>query len=310
MTVFRAADVAQPNTSPDDPRIGHLLGRELGSAAPPAAVIVGFPSDEGVRRNGGRPGAAGGPQAVRERLYRLAPDATDDRMIRLLRRVRDLGDLAVSGDVERDQEALGEAVAPLLAAGVFVIVLGGGHESTYGHFLAYAGAARPVSILNWDAHPDVRELRDGLGHSGSPFRQALEHPAGACRRYSVAGLLPWAVAAAHARFVRQRGGDVVWRADVTHERIGTLYDQLDAPALVSFDLDAVDQRDAPGVSAPAVGGLTADLWLHAAGRAGRCAAVTSADVVELNPLFDRDGQTARLAALTVWLLLHGLARRG
>jgi arginase family enzyme len=35
--------------------------------------------------------------------------------------------------------------------------------------------------------------------------------------------------------------------------------------------------------------------------------VSSADLVELNPRFDRDGQTARLAARTVWEILRGRA---
>jgi formiminoglutamase len=78
---------------------------------------------------------------------------------------------------------------------------------------------------------------------------------------------------------------------------------------VSFDLDAVSQAEAPGVSAPNPGGLSSDLWLKAAFEAGRSPAVTSADIVELNPRFDPDGQTARLAALTVWWLLRGRAER-
>jgi formiminoglutamase len=78
---------------------------------------------------------------------------------------------------------------------------------------------------------------------------------------------------------------------------------------VSFDLDAVHQAEAPGVSAPNPSGLRSELWLQAAYAAGRTAAVTSADVVELNPRVDRDGQTARLAALTVWWLLRGRAER-
>src|SRR3712207_7676746 len=44
-----------------------------------------------------------------------------------------------------------------------------GHETGYGHFLGYARARKQVWILNWDAHPDVRELKDGQGHSGSPL---------------------------------------------------------------------------------------------------------------------------------------------
>ncbi|HEV2873534.1 MAG TPA: class I SAM-dependent methyltransferase, partial [Thermoleophilaceae bacterium] len=48
--------------------------------------------------------------------------------------------------------------------------------------------AYEVEILNWDAHADVRELKQGQAHSGSPFRQAIEDASRVCRRYSVAGL--------------------------------------------------------------------------------------------------------------------------
>jgi formiminoglutamase len=79
--------------------------------------------------------------------------------------------------------------------------------------------------------------------------------------------------------------------------------------MVSFDLDALNQGEAPGVSAPNAAGLSSALWLAAAYVAGRSRAVTSADVVELNPRVDRDDQTARVAALTVWWLLRGCAER-
>ena len=55
--------------------------------------------------------------------------------------------------------------------------------------------------------------------------------------------------------------------------------------------------------------MSRQLWLWAAEAAGRCPAATSVDVVELHPGFDRDEQTARLAALTVWWVLRGCAER-
>jgi formiminoglutamase len=302
------ADVAQRDTAPDDPRFGRLLGNRLGPADQPDVVLLGFPSDEGVRRNAGRLGAALGPAAIRAALYRFTPDARSERFEELIGRTRDLGDLAVSGDVEADQQHLGEALAPHIERGAFVIVLGGGHETSYGHFLGYALAGRKVEILNWDAHTDVRELAGGKAHSGSPFRQALEDRSGACRRYSVAGVQPQAVARSHAAFV-ERHGRLVWRDDVTPERIAQLYRSSDSPTLVSFDLDAVSEAEAPGVSAPNAAGLSSDLWIEAAYQAGRSPAVSSADVVELNPTVDRDGQTARLAAVTVWWLLRGRSER-
>jgi formiminoglutamase len=298
-----------PDTAPDDPRLGRLLGSRLGKNDPPRAVLLGFPSDEGVRRNGGRVGAAGGPKAVRPALYRLTADPRSEQFEDLLCRTRDLGDLEISRNLEFDQKHLGEALAPYLEQGAFAVVLGGGHETSYGHFQGYARAGRAVEILNWDAHADVRELKDGQAHSGSPFRQAIEDPSGMCRRYTVAGLQPQSVARAHLEYVRQHGR-AVWREEVTREAIAELYLGLTAPALVSFDLDAVSDAEAPGVSAPTSAGLTSDLWLAAAAAAGRCPAVTSADVVELNPAVDQDSQTVRLAALTVWWLLRGRAERG
>jgi formiminoglutamase len=275
----------------------------------PQAVLVGFPTDEGVRRNGGRPGAAHGPAEIRRWLDRLTPDARDSaRFSTLLERTADLGDVALTGNLDADQAALGEVVGGLLRLGRFIIVLGGGQELSFGHFLGYVSAQLRPEVLNWDAHPDVRPLRDRLAHSGSPFRQALEHPSGALRRYTVAGLQPHSAAAAHVEYVRRRGR-AIFRDEVTPTVVRELYATLKAPALVSFDLDAVDQASAPGVSAPATGGFTAQEWLALAHGAGRNPAVRSVDIAELNPVHDRDGQTARLAALTVWHVLRGLAGR-
>jgi formiminoglutamase len=307
MPRLRPPDVSLPDAVEADVRVGHLLGRDLGPDEVPVAVLVGFPSDEGVRRSGGRPGASEGPGAIRSSLYRLTPDARDDRLARLLTRSRDLGDLDVGGDLDAAQQSLGEVLAPYLARGVFAIVLGGGHETSYGHFLGYAAAGLDVHLVNWDSHTDVRELKEGRGHSGSPFRQALEHPSGRSLSYAAAGLQPHSVAADHAAFVHAHGR-VIWRQDVTAETAAGLY-RGGATCLVSFDLDAVDQSAAPGVSAPAADGLPTEVWLAAAETAGAALAVASADVVELCPALDPDGRTARLAALTVWRILRGVASR-
>ena len=301
--------VPAPDTAADDPRLGRWLAAQH-EAEGARVALVGFPSDEGVRRNGGRPGAAAGPAAIRRALYKLTPDAEHpDAFTDLLGRTADLGDVPVTGDVEADQQRLGEVLAPLLAEGIVPVVLGGGHETSFGHFLGYVGVGRDVEILNWDAHADVRPLKDGRAHSGSPFRQALEHPSGRCLRYQVAGLQPHSTARAHLDLVDEYGGEVVWRRNLTDVRIRSIAIGLAEPTLATFDLDAVEAAAAPGVSAPNPAGLPADLWLYAAYEMGRSPLVASMDVVELNPAFDLDGRTARLAALTVWNFFKGLAAR-
>ncbi len=304
--------VAVPDTAADDPRVGHLLA-SAADGEPPLAAIVGFPCDIGVARNRGRPGAAAGPAEIRHHLYRLTPDAArPEDSVALLRRTLDLGDVRLEGlDLESAQQRLGKVIGPLLGQGTRVIVLGGGHETTYGHFLGYVMSVRPaeefsLEVLNWDAHADVRPTVGGRGHSGSPFRQILEHPWGPAVRYTVAGLLDHCNAREHVLWAEARGS-VLRRPQVTRTAVERLYRRLSTPLLVSFDLDAVDGAAAPGVSAPSCGGIDVSTWLWAAWQAGRCPWTRSVDVVELNPRFDRDGQTARLAALTVWTYLSGLA---
>jgi formiminoglutamase len=317
----------------DDPRLGDLVGRDLEPGVWPAAALIGFPTDEGVRRNGGRLGAAQAPDRIRHWFYRLIA-GRDPRVLPVLTRTHDFGNLRVDADLEAAQARLGEAVAACLAHDTFPIVLGGGHETGFGHFLGYAAAQRPTAILNWDAHPDVRPRLEGRGHSGSPFRQAIEHASGACRGYTAAGLLPHAAASDHVDYIAAHYGHVVWREELDRDRISDLYraplverrrrdverlgpgivrepdaGSREPDLMVSFDIDAVDQAFAPGVSAPATGGLPIDLWLHAAREAGVSPRVRSIDIVEVNPTLDRDDQTSRLAALTILRVLEGLAQR-
>jgi formiminoglutamase len=211
--------------------------------------------------------------------------------------------------LEKDQAALGRAVAWVLEQGSIAVVLGGGHETSFGHFLGYLEGKRAVSILNIDAHPDVRPLVDGKCNSGTQFRQALEHPSKLCKKYDVIGLQPHAAAVEHLEFIRKRGGQTLFRDGVSGQRADQIVSSLQSPAFVSFDLDAVDEAWAPGVSSPTLGGLHPDLWLHLAALAGASPAVSSIDVVEFNPTYDQDGRSARLAALTIWHFLTGVVRR-
>src|SRR5947209_18130173 len=134
---------------PDDPRLGSVVefgGSRAPALSPGRPVLIGFPQDEGVRRNGGRVGAATAPAEIRRRLYALTPwdGGRDVDLPRLL----DLGDVRVTADLEASQAALGEVVAAVLAAGAVPMVLGGRHETAFGHYLGYARLRRPVMIVN------------------------------------------------------------------------------------------------------------------------------------------------------------------
>lgn len=303
----------------DDPRLGECVtfwceGQpDLWSRRP---VLLGFPQDEGIRRNRGRPGAAAAPTAIRSWLYRLTPwDAIHDADLAALQ-LLDLGDVRIAGDLEESQQALAEVVAAILTAEAVPIVLGGGHETAYGHYLGYVRAGRQTAILNLDAHLDVRPLLEGRGHSGSPFRQALEHPTQPLsgNRYVVLGAQPHAVSREHRRYVCDKGGVIRYAPEIGDRLEAIFRSECDRLALgssiyVTLDCDVVQSADVPGVSAPNPLGLCGRSVVACAAAAGVCPAVSSFDLVEINPTFDREGQSARWAALAVWHFLRGLAQR-
>jgi formiminoglutamase len=304
----------------DDPRLGECVefwnGGPL-SLSPGQPVVIGFPQDEGVRRNFGRPGAAQAPGEIRRWLYRLSPwdvlRGADLTRLHLL----DLGDLRCDANLEASQQALGDIIPQVLAARAIPIVLGGGHETAFGHFLGYAASRLPVGIINLDAHLDVRPTNDGLGHSGSPFRQALEHSQSPLRgdAYVCLGVQPHSLSRDHLVYALQKGATIRWSAQVRdslcqhfnqeRERLT----QLGCPVYVTLDADVVHVGDVPGVSAPNSLGLNGSEVIACARLAGESPNVTSFDVVEINPAFDRDGQSARWAALVVWYFLVGLVHR-
>jgi formiminoglutamase len=311
MTQFSEVEIETPKTEDNDPRISQLLGADLNATDKPKAVIIGFPSDKGVTINGGRAGAADAPQTIREQLYKMTPNPENhEAFAGLIGNIRDVGDLNIHYKVEEDQQNLGAVLAGYLEQGVIPIILGGGHETAFGHFLGYANAGYKTAIFNLDAHTDVRSLKDGKAHSGSPFRQAIEHDSECVEMYLVAGLQPHSVAKSHLQYIKESGGAYLLRDETNITSVSGLFHQHESDRLmVTFDMDAVDQSQAPGVSAPCANGLPADLWLTAAYLAGRNEQVTSFDLSEVNPRHDRDNQTAKLAALTIWNFLLGLSER-
>ncbi len=303
------ANIATPDTADDDRRLGHWL---INQSQPGGArvALIGFPSDEGVKRNGGRPGAAQAPDAIRTLLYRLTPDARQyANWCSLLEQTTDLGNVAITGDVAADQALLGSVLAPLIRQGIVPVVLGGGHETAFGHFLGYAGAKQPVHILNIDAHADVRPLRDGQPHSGSPFYQALLHESGSCAHYAVLGLSPTSVAHAHVAFMETHNCACYWRDEMNLAFVQEYFAGLEHPTLLTLDMDVVRQAEAPGVSAPAADGIPLKLLYNIAYLAGKSTNITSLDLVEVNPQVDNDFRTIRAAAVTLWYFLCGVAER-
>ncbi|WP_439609596.1 formimidoylglutamase [Hydrogenophaga sp.] len=286
----------------------HQRVQPLGPGARGGVTLMGFAVDEGVRRNGGRPGAAQGPQALRTALASL-PVLGEPALF-------DAGDVVCEADaLESAQAQLATRVADAVARGSLPLVLGGGHEVAWGTFQGIVqGGQAPARLLivNLDAHFDLRVAAQG--NSGTPFRQMQQwcEARGLPFTYRVFGISRFANT--QALFERADAlGVGYWLDEVLQDSAGLqAAQQALAQDLAACDavyltvcLDVLPGGQAPGVSAPAALGVP--LWLAealidqvlASGR------VIAADIAELNPAMDRDGLTARVAARVAARIARG-----
>jgi formiminoglutamase len=276
-------------------------------------ALVGFACDAGVVRNKGRPGAITGPSALRKALANVPVHA--------LPAVDDLGDVTCAADaLEQAQAEFGEVVSGVIGASAVPIGMGGGHEIAYGSYLGLqqaltaAGDGAAIGIVNFDAHFDLRAGERST--SGTPFRQILEHAAEKGRQVEYLCIGVSRFANTPALFLRARSLGVRWvldedtradrfaalAAEVTGllGRVGHLY--------LTVCLDAFPAAAAPGVSAPAALGIEPALVERLLDIAVASGKLRVADIAELNPKFDIDSRTARLAARLVARVAEGLAQ--
>jgi formiminoglutamase len=268
------------------------------------AVILGFCSDEGVRRNAGRVGSAAAPAAIRTSLGSLA--------FHLKRQVFDAGDVAVTGTrLEAGQARAGLALTTMLDAGNLTVALGGGHETAFASYLGLAHSAavldgKRLGVLNLDAHFDLRDEPEPS--SGTPFLQMAKAEAAAERelRYAVVGISE--ANNTRALFDTARGLGVAFLLDEdcsTERTADFVADFLDSVDLLylTIDLDVLPASVAPGVSAPAALGVPLPVISGICRQIAASGKLFHLDVAELNPAFDVDGCTARVAARLINTLL-------
>ncbi|WP_347109317.1 formimidoylglutamase [Paenarthrobacter sp. S56] len=278
--------------------------QEGSAAATRPAVVLGFCSDVGVRRNQGRVGAAAAPAAIRGALGPLA--------FHLDRDVFDAGDVVVDGDaLEAGQERAGRAIAGLLDAGNLTVVLGGGHETAFASYLGVAGseavrAGKRLGVLNLDAHFDLRD--EPVPSSGTPFLQMAQEETAAGRqlKYAVVGISEPNNTRTLFDTADRLGVKYLLDEDCSPEAVQTFVADFLAGIDVLYltiDLDVLPAAAAPGVSAPAAYGVPLPVISAVCRQVAASGALFHLDVAELNPEFDIDGRTAKVAARLVNTLL-------
>ena len=221
------------------------------------------------------------------------------------------------GSLEKAHEELTQRVLEVLRKNAFPFVVGGGNDQSYPNasaLLERVGSSAPVACVNIDAHFDVRPLKEGKVHSGSPFRLLLEDKRFQGCHFTEFATQGMQCSASHADYITQKGGKIVWLKEVLEKGAKKSFEAVlasfpeNSRIFVSFDLDSVAGRDAPGVSCPGATGISSEDALAVCFVAGADSRVALFDLSEFNPEIE-DYRTGKLVAAMFYHFLLGYKTR-
>jgi formiminoglutamase len=291
-------------------RMLNLLTQKPETTKNLAFAILGFKCDEGVQRDLGRTGAFEGPIAIRQRLAKLPLQKSNVICY-------DAGNVVCTDhDLEASQLVLAEVISKLLAHDIIPIVIGGGHEVSWGTYQGIAKIYPPerhLGIINFDAHFDMHPMQpSNRGSATTTFYQIAEFHKENNRHldYNCIGIQP-------AGNIRQ-AFDIAKQFNVKHILADELhqgqqeksFDFIDRiidenqSIYLSMSLDVFSPAFAPGVSTIQPLGLNPWHVIPLMRQVAASGKVICYDIAEHVPRYDIDHRTAKLAATLIYEIVH------
>ncbi len=283
----------------------------LSKATKNSYAILGYACDEGVRRNQGRLGAIEGPDVIRGVLGKMPNHLNSQSQF------IDTGNIFCKDhSMEAAQLEFSQQIESLLEQNYIPIGLGGGHDIAYGHYNGiknYLGKNKTIGIINFDAHLDLRTPKLG-SNSGTPFYQIAED----CKKdktsfnYMCLGIRKDANDSSLFTTAHELRVNYIERSDFIIRNIKNIANQISEfinkvdHIYLTIDLDGFSSAYAPGVSAPSPLGFSTDIVLETLQILISTKKLISVDIAEMNPKYDRDNQTAKLASSLIHCILHSV----
>ena len=286
------------------------IGGKLGFA------FIGFCSEQGVKRNKGRVGTALAPDFIRAQMSNFP--CTFSQEVKFY----DAGNILCDEiSMEEGQRLLGLAVEKILDLKLFPIVLGGGHETTFGHFqghlvdLKKKEESLDMGIINFDAHFDLRPYDNGPS-SGSMFRQIADiyKKEDAVYHYLPLGIQEHSNTVSLFKYAKEIGADYILAKEIQNSNYSVILEKIDTflyecdSAYITICTDVFSSAFAPGVSATQSLGLDPEVVLPLIKHILRTRQVRGFDICEISPRFDQDNTTANLGAVLIFAVVNTMCK--
>lgn len=263
-------------------------------------ALIGVLDDRNAINNSGTALSA---DHFRDKFYSLNEGNYSTRIV-------DLGNIKAGHQVFDTYVALKIVVAELVKKNIIPVIIGGGHDLTYGQFMAYEELEQKVDLLVVDSHLDLDDDAEGISGttSYSYLSRILLHEPNYLFNYSNIGYQTY--------FVNQESLKVMDKLYFDVHRLGdfsstiTIAEPIIRNAnMISFDLSAIRSSDAGGNANATPNGFYGEEACQICRYAGMNDKLSSIGFYEFNPAYDRNGQTALLLAQMVWYFIDGFYNR-
>lgn len=278
-----------------------------------AVGILGVPFDYGVKLNNGRPGARFGPKKIKQEFFKLIKNRKKVKSVSII----DCGMVVpTSKNPKKTHEKVAKVVKKIIKNNVIPIVIGGGHDISFGSGKAISQSYKKIGQINIDAHYDVRPVVNGKITSGTPFRRLIEKEFLNAKNFVELGVHSPKNLKEHCQYVIQKKGTLIKLNSINKVGIEKALNRAFSIAsrntnaiMFDIDIDGVQKRFAPGCSAPCVIGFTKKQILKAAYIAGKNKNVQLFNLMEVSPVHDVNNKTVKLGAELILEFAKGLSER-
>ena len=259
-------------------------------------AIVGIQDDRCAVKNSG---CAQAPDEIRKKLYPLALPCMEAKIV-------DLGNIAPGDTIDDTYFAVTESFYKLLERDITIVVLGGSQDFTFAIYKAYEILGRIINICAIDSRFDI----DGSPKMDS--RNYLKHiimqQPNYLFNYTNIGYQTYFVGPEYVSLMDELKFDA-YRLGLIQSHMESAEPLVRNADLISVDLGAVRQSDAPANGDPSPHGFYGEQLCQIARFAGMSDKTSCMGFFELNPHFDNHSQTAHMVAHAIWYFIEGFYNR-
>ncbi|MFH1320966.1 MAG: formimidoylglutamase [Bacteroidota bacterium] len=260
-------------------------------------AIIGVEEDRNAISN---EGCAMAPDYIRNKLYQLYQGSVEVK-------IADLGNIKRGNEVEDTYFALSATIAQLIQENIVPVIIGGGQDLTYANYCAYENLKQTINIVLVSSSFDLGVAGQELD-SKSYLSRIILHQPNFLFNYSNIGYQSY--------FVDENALGLMKNLYFDVHRLGYVRSNVEETEpivrnadMLSFDISAVRQSDAPGNLNSSPNGFYGEEACQIVRYAGLSDKLTSIGFYEVNPVCDQNQQTVHLVAQMIWYFIEGYYNR-